>query len=124
MLELGKKQKRKGVVYMSKLPPYMNPLSLRRMLEKRFELGRIYLEAEHANITRTRKKTGGNHKVKYVEGWIEFERKRDAKMCALALNSQLIGGKKRHNMYRDDTWNLRYLPKFQWSNLTEKLAYD
>ena len=27
-------------------------------------------------------------------------------------------------MHRDDTWNMRYLSKFQWSNLTEKLAYD
>ena len=50
--------------------------------------------------------------------------KRDAKMCALALNNQPIGGKKRHNMFRDDIWTIKYLPKFKWSNLTEKLSYD
>ena len=82
------------------------------------------MEPEQENITRTRKKKGGNSKVKYLEGWIEFDKKSEAKMCALALNNQLIGGKKRHNLYRDDTWNLKYLSKFQWNNLTEKLAYD
>ena len=121
---MGKKQRAKGVIYMSTIPPYMHPLALRRMLEKRFEIGRIYMEPEPENITRTRKKKGGNSKVKYLEGWIEFDKKSEAKMCALALNNQLIGGKKRHNLYRDDTWNLKYLSKFQWNNLTEKLAYD
>ena len=62
--------------------------------------------------------------MKYIEGWVEFTRKKDAKMAAIALNSQLIGGKKRHNKYRDDTWNIRYLSGFKWSHLTEKLAYD
>ena len=109
---------------MSKVPPYMNPDSLRKLLEKRFPLGRIFLQAEAENITRTRKKLGGNHKIKYVEGWIEFEKKKDGKMAAMVLNTQLIGGKKRHNMFHDDTWHLRYLTKFTWANLTEKLNYD
>lgn len=62
--------------------------------------------------------------MKFTEGWIEFDKKSEAKQAALVLNGQLIGGKKRHNMFRDDTWHLRYLSKFKWSNLTEKLAYD
>jgi ESF2/ABP1 family protein len=67
---------------------------------------------------------GGGRKVRYIEGWIEFMKKSEAKMCAIALNGTLMGGKKRHNLHRDDTWNMRYLSKFAWSNLTEKLAYD
>lgn len=27
-------------------------------------------------------------------------------------------------MFYDDIWTIRYLSKFKWSNLTEKLAYD
>ena len=27
-------------------------------------------------------------------------------------------------MFYDDIWTIRYLPKFKWSNLTEKLTYD
>ncbi len=45
-------------------------------------------------------------------------------MSALALNGTMIGGKKRHNLFHDDIWAIRYLPKFKWHNLTEKLAYD
>ena len=45
-------------------------------------------------------------------------------MCALALNGTQIGGKKRHNLFYDDIWTIKYLPKFKWQNLTEKLAYD
>ena len=64
----------------------MNADYLRKLLSKKFELGRIYLQAEAEHITRTRKKTGGNRKTNYTEGWIEFERKKDAKLAALALN--------------------------------------
>ena len=45
-------------------------------------------------------------------------------MSAIALNGQLIGGKKRNNKYHDDIWNLKYLSGFKWHHLTEKLAYD
>ena len=33
----------------------------------------------------------------------------------------LAGGKKR-SYYHDDIWNIKYLPKFKWTNLTEKLG--
>ena len=45
-------------------------------------------------------------------------------MCAIALNGTQIGGKKRHNLYHDDIWSVKYLAKFKWHNLTEKLSYD
>ena len=82
------------------------------------------MEPEQESVRRNRKKSGGNHKLRYIEGWVEFTDKKDAKMCALALNGNQIGGKKRHNLFHDDIWAIRYLPKFKWSNLTEKLAYD
>ena len=39
------------------------------------------------------------------------------------FNNRQIGGKK-NGYYSQDIWNLRYLPKFKWENLTEKIAYD
>lgn len=118
------KASKMGVCYMSRVPPYMNADYIRKQFTKRFAIGRIYLEAEPEHVTNTRKKTGGNRKTNYIEGWIEFERKKDAKLAALALNNQLVGGKKRHNKYHDDTWQLKYLSGFKWFHLTEKLAYD
>ena len=68
-----------------------------------------------------RRKFRGNKKVNYTEGWVEFMDKRVAKATALALNNTLIGGKKRY-YYHDDMWNMKYLSKFRWSHLTEKIG--
>ena len=62
-------------------------------------------------------------KMKYTEGWVEFKKKRIAKAVVEALNGNIIGGRKR-SFYHDDIWTMRYLPRFKWANLTEKLAYD
>ena len=55
---------------------------------------------------------------------MEFGDKQTAKKCAFMLNYEKIGGKKRHNLFYDDIWNIKYLSGFQWHHLTEKLAYD
>ena len=123
--KVGKKQDKTGVVYLSRVPPYMNPTSLRRLIEAKFnDIERIYMEPEKESRRKDRVKAGGNRKIKYTEGWIEFKNKKEAKRCAMLLNNQTIGGKKRHNMFYDDIWNVRYLPKFKWGHLTEKLTYD
>jgi ESF2/ABP1 family protein len=31
---------------------------------------------------------------------------------------------KKRNFHGEDLWCIKYLPKFKWENLTEKLAYD
>jgi ESF2/ABP1 family protein len=42
----------------------------------------------------------------------------------MTLNNTPFGGKKRHSMFRDDIWNIKYLSKFKWDHLTEKFTYD
>ena len=68
-----------------------------------------------------RKKFGGSKKKNFTEGWVEFLDKRVAKAVARTLNSMPIGGQKR-NYYHDDLWNIKYLPKFKWGHLTEKIG--
>ena len=36
-------------------------------------------------------KYGGNRKINYTEGWVEFKDKREAKLVAAALNNTTIG---------------------------------
>lgn len=62
---------------------------------------------------------GGSSKEMFKDGWIEFQKKAVAKFVGSSLNNQPVGGKKRHNFWRDDLWNLRYLPKFKWHNLVD-----
>ena len=73
---------------------------------------RIYLEKEKEQTKKDRVKSGGNRKDKYTEGWVEFTDKKQAKDCAAILNCQQIGGKKRHNLFYDDIWNIKYLSGF------------
>ncbi|EEB09325.1 U3 snoRNP-associated protein Esf2 [Schizosaccharomyces japonicus yFS275] len=115
--------KRSGVVYLSRIPPYMSPQKLRHLLSAYGKIGRIYLAPESAKKHAARVKNGGNKRTLYEEGWVEFESKRVAKTVAAMLNTQTIGGKK-SNWYHDDIWNIKYLPKFKWHHLTEQIAAE
>lgn len=72
-------------------------------------------------IRKRRKKFGGNKKQNYTEGWVEFKNKSVAKKVALMLNNTQVGGKKR-SYHHDDIWNIKYLSKFTWTHITEKIG--
>ncbi|KAF0267639.1 Pre-rRNA-processing protein HuESF2 [Hanseniaspora uvarum DSM 2768] len=119
-----KKSKYKpGVVYISKLPPYMKPQKLRQVLQKFGEIDRIYMKKESEQNRKNRLKQGGNKKDKYEEGWVEFIRKSDAKLCCSTLNGNILGGKK-NSFYYDDVMNMKYLSGFKWTDLTEQMAKE
>ncbi|KAI9920581.1 hypothetical protein PsorP6_001449 [Peronosclerospora sorghi] len=123
MEQFRKKAERRGVVYISCVPPFMKPEKLRHLLSKYGELNRIYLVPEDKVLQKKRMSAGGNRRQKYTEGWIEFEDKKVAKRVAKMLNTKQIGGRKR-DYYHDDMWNLKYLKGFKWDHLTEKIAYE
>ncbi|CAA20652.1 Pre-rRNA-processing protein esf2 [Schizosaccharomyces pombe] len=115
--------KRSGVIYLSRIPPYMAPNKLRQILSQYGKIGRVYLTPESSAKRAQRLRNGGNKRVMYEEGWIEFESKRVAKSVAELLNTNQIGGKK-SSWYHDDIWNMKYLPKFKWHHLTEQIAAE
>lgn len=121
--EFTEKLRKTGVVYLSRVPPFMRPSKLRHLLETHGEVLHIYLTPEDAAAQRRRRKSGGNPSRKYTEGWVEFADKKVAKRVARGLNNTMIGGKKR-DYYHDDIWNIRYLKGFKWHHLTERLAYE
>lgn len=112
-----------GVVYLSRIPPFMKPQKLRHLLSQYGDIGRLYLQLEPAHVTKRRVQAGGNRKQNFTEGWVEFLDKSKAKEVASMLNNTMIGGKKR-NFYHDDIWNIKYLPGFKWSHLAERIAYE
>ena len=165
----GKQQLTAGVVYLSRIPPFMRPRKVRHLLSRYGDIGRVYLQPEgeewsaleaplcvipptppptpplsppHTSLPHTplspppslsamlstdplvakrRRKFRKNRKRNYTEGWVEFTDKRVAKATAMVINNTQIGGKKRY-YYHDDTWNMKYLSKFRWSHLTEKIG--
>ncbi|KAK8143487.1 RNA-binding ATPase activator esf2 [Beauveria asiatica] len=114
---------RSGVVYLSRIPPFMKPAKLRSLLEPYGVINRIFLAPEDPTAHARRVRAGGNKKRSYTEGWVEFLRKKDAKAVCALLNAGTVGGKK-GSYYRDDIWNLMYLKGFKWHNLTEQIASE
>ncbi|OZJ04749.1 hypothetical protein BZG36_01794 [Bifiguratus adelaidae] len=112
-----------GVIYISRVPPFMKPQKMKHLLSQHGEVGRIYLAPEDPKVAARRKKYAHNSKKNYSEGWVEFMDKKVAKLVALNLNTKPIGGKRR-NYHHDDLWNIKYLPKFKWHHLTERIAYE
>ncbi|XP_001627090.2 pre-rRNA-processing protein ESF2 isoform X2 [Nematostella vectensis] len=112
-----------GIVYLSRLPPFMKPAKIRHTFSQFGEVGRLFLQPEDPSVRKKRKKFGGSGKKAFTEGWVEFKDKRIAKLVARSLNNTQIGGKKK-SYYHDDIWNVKYLPKFLWGHLSEKIAFE
>jgi ESF2/ABP1 family protein len=119
------KTKKSGVIYISRVPPFMKPHTLQHFLAPHAPhgLGRVFLTPEeHAQHAR-RVKNGGNKKKSFTDGWVEFVRKREAKGAVERLNGNVIGGRK-GGFYHDDLWNLKYLRGFKWEHLTEQIRHE
>ncbi|KAL1303523.1 hypothetical protein AAFC00_006898 [Neodothiora populina] len=115
--------KKTGVIYLSRIPPFMKPATLKHLLESYGEIGRIFLTPEDHAQHQRRVKSGGNKKKSFTDGWVEFKSKKTAKIVAETLNGSIVGGKK-GNFYHDDVWNMKYLKGFKWSHLTEQIANE
>lgn len=114
-----KPTKKSGIVYIGNLPPGMKPYFLKSLLMNHGTIKRQYLEPEDDAKRKRRIAAGGSGGLRYTEGWVEFETKREAKDIALQLNGTRIGRRKGSRFY-DDLWMIRYLKGFTWQMLVEK----
>jgi len=121
--DFNAKLKQRGVVYVARIPPRMTPTKIKTMLSDFGEITRVYLAEEDAAARKRRRKLSGNGSKRYVEGWVEFASKKIAKRVAASLNATPMTNDKRSH-HHGDLWMLKYLSKFQWSHLTEKVAYE
>jgi ESF2/ABP1 family protein len=122
--DFNEKLRKRGVVYVARIPPRMTPTKIKALLGEHGEVTRVYLVEEDAAVRRKRRKLhGGNGSKRYTEGWVEFASKQVAKHVAASLNASAITHYKRSPHY-GDLWSLKYLRGFKWSHLTEKVAYE
>jgi ESF2/ABP1 family protein len=122
--DFNEKLRKRGVVYVARIPPRMTPTKVRALLGEHGEVTRVYLVEEDAAVRRRRRKLhGGNGSKRYTEGWVEFASKKVARHVAASLNASAITHYKRSPHY-GDLWSLKYLKGFKWSHLTEKVAYE
>jgi ESF2/ABP1 family protein len=98
--DFNEKLKRRGVIYIARIPPRMTPTKIKSLLSEFGEVTRIYLVEEDSSVRKRRKKEfGGSGSKRYVEGWVEFACKRKAKHVTLALNNTPISNHKRNPHY-------------------------
>lgn len=103
-----------GIVYLSYIPEGLNVKILREILQEFGDVGRIYLEPEST----------GKKRRTYSEGWVEFNKKRVAKLVAKTLNGTPLQYGRKHSKMNGQIWSIRYLHKFKWTHLTEQLTHD
>ncbi|CAJ1085692.1 activator of basal transcription 1-like%2C partial [Xyrichtys novacula] len=111
-----------GIIYLGHIPPRFRPKHLRNLLSVYGEIGRIFLQPEDGQV-RKRKKRSGLRRCDFTEGWVEFVDKRVAKRVAASLHNTLMGTRKRQH-FSSDLWSMKYLHRFQWTHLSERLAYE
>ncbi|KAM6985905.1 activator of basal transcription 1 [Aplochiton taeniatus] len=111
-----------GIVYLGHIPPRLRPKHMRNMLSPYGEIGRIFLQPEDRSVKWKKKKAGSNASS-FTEGWVEFRSKRIAKRVATSLHNTPMGARK-SNRFSSDLWCIKYLNRFQWCHLSERLAYE
>ncbi|KAK4603482.1 hypothetical protein RGQ29_012129 [Quercus rubra] len=121
VLERAAKGGMRGICYLSRIPPKMDPDGLRVILSQYGEIDRIYLVSQNPASQVYRSRAGKYGKQKFSEGWVEFTDKKVAKRVANMLNGEQIGGRKRSQFYYD-MWNIKYLSKFKWDDLTAEIV--
>ncbi|KAL2864477.1 RNA-binding ATPase activator ESF2 [Aspergillus lucknowensis] len=117
------KKNKTGVIYFSSLPPYLKPFALKSLLETRGfgPITKVFLTPSVRPPSAPRRRS--NKRKTYSDGWVEFESKKTAKICAETLNASIVGGRK-GGWYHDDVWNMRYLKGFRWGDLMETIQRE
>ena len=124
--DFNAKLRKRGVLYIARIPPRMGPAKIKTLLSEFGTVTRVYLVEEDRAARKRRRRlagSGGAGGKRYTEGWVEFENKRDAKLIGERLNNTPITNHKR-SVHYGDLWNVKYLRKFRWEHLTEKVAYE
>uniref|UniRef100_A0A8D0E1L5 Activator of basal transcription 1 n=1 Tax=Salvator merianae TaxID=96440 RepID=A0A8D0E1L5_SALMN len=120
--EKDQKKIEPGIIYLGHIPPRFRPRHVRNLLSVHGEVGRIFLQPEERFIRKKKKKAGSNAK-NFTEGWVEFRDKRVAKLVAASLHNTPMGVRKK-SQFHYDLWNMKYLHRFKWTHLSERLAYE
>jgi ESF2/ABP1 family protein len=98
--QFNEELKKRGVIYIARIPPRMTPTKVKALLSEFGEVTRIYLVEEDPTVRKRRKKEHGKSGGKrYVEGWVEMTNKEKAKHIAQSLNNTSISNHKRNPHY-------------------------
>lgn len=130
---LAKQEVQKGIIYLSRIPPGLEPNALRSLLTPVGSVKRMWLRPENGMDGKNVQVSGGEvkkddekrrrwRKSVFRDGWVEFASRREAKRAVSLLNGQPMVGAKRRGRYADDLWAMRLLPGFTWDDLRREMV--
>merc|ERR1719319_1701389 len=61
---------------------------------------------------------------RFDEGWVEFLSKKVARRVAEQINNTEVQRSKKKAANDGQIWNIKYLPRFKWVHLSERLNYE
>lgn len=106
---------RRGVIYFSRVPRNMRPNEVRAHFSV---FGEIFRQ-KFVPFPRTELPGGRLSSLQFKEGWLEFLDVADAKSAVEQTNAEAVDTKRRRLTY-GETWNVRFLPNFQWGDLVNE----
>ncbi|KAH9742567.1 activator of basal transcription 1 [Citrus sinensis] len=112
LLEEAAKADRCGICYLSRIPAHMDPVKLRQILSQYGEIQRIYLAPEGLVVI----------SILILNPEYFVNEKIVSEMVGFKIKDFQKGGKKRSSFYYN-LWNIKYLSKFKWDDLTAEIAY-
>lgn len=125
----SKTKQKTGVIYLSRVPPGLQPNNLRSLLTPVGPVGRIWLRVEDTSTKTNALASVNNNKDKYnhggqnfQDGWVEFERLRDARRAVALLNGHpMHTRKKKKGKFSNDLWSMKLLRGFTWAHLDREV---
>jgi len=91
--DFNAKLRRRGVLYIARIPPRMGPAKVKTLLSEFGPVTRVYLVEEDRSARKRRRKLAGGAGAggkRYTEGWVEFEDKKVARLVGERLNNTPI----------------------------------
>lgn len=111
LIENKKKVKKKGIVYISRVPPGMKPFHLKKVLSDYCEVERVWCTATDNDKKKSRKAPS--------EAWVEISSAKKAKRLANLLHMNPMG----YGRYKEDLWNMKYLKDVEWHHLSTQFMH-
>lgn len=106
MIDNKKKVKKKGILYIARVPPGMKPSHLKRVLSDFCDVERVWCTSTDKENKKSRRAPS--------EAWVEVSSSKKAKKVARLLHMRPMG----FGRFKEDLWNMKYLKGVEWHHLS------
>lgn len=120
--ETKRKKPKRGVIYLSRLPPNIEITSVRTLLSRTGRITNLWLRPETREQKKQRVSLGGSRRrTTFRDGWVEYSSRNDARETVALLNGRPMTALKRKGRWANDLWCMKFLPAFEWRHLTAEV---